>query len=30
MLVLLTAIGGLGGSAIYGVVRPKPEAAAPA
>jgi hypothetical protein len=30
MLVLLTTLGGLGGAAIYGVVRPKPEAAAPA
>jgi hypothetical protein len=30
LLVLLTTLGGVGGAAIYGVVRPKPEVPAPA
>jgi hypothetical protein len=30
LLVLLTTLGGVGGAVIYGVVRPKPEAPAPA
>jgi hypothetical protein len=30
LLILLTTLGGVGGAAIYGVVRPKPEAPAPA